>query len=255
MQGRFKERKCSYLTPYSHRAKHYSRHSRISKSKLENEIYGHERRGEKLEEYMNCGNCGLRDGHAEYCAFNPPKSPPPADPPDLVTMNCAGCGKPQKFEEMSTPWGKTTKVWCPVCPPDNHVWKGQRAGGDPADAGSYEWVSYCENCGVEQSDETENLPCPPEPDYPDLVSELLPCPFCGSTASFTEANSASGDKIVWLVGCDSEDCPAMPLLCGNARKVDAKKAWNTRAIAGHFFVGDEKQRRCLACEMEYTIGD
>jgi hypothetical protein len=61
--------------------------------------------------------------------------------------------------------------------------------------------------------------------------ELLPCPFCGATASFTEDNSPSGDKIVWLVGCDSEDCPAMPLLCGNARKVDAAKAWNTRAAS------------------------
>jgi hypothetical protein len=61
--------------------------------------------------------------------------------------------------------------------------------------------------------------------------ELLPCPFCGSTASFTEDQSPSRDKIVWLVGCDSEDCPAMPLLCGNARKVDAAKAWNTRAAS------------------------
>lgn len=61
--------------------------------------------------------------------------------------------------------------------------------------------------------------------------ELLPCPFCGSTASFTEDNSPIRDKIVWLVGCDSEDCPAMPLLCGNARKVDAAKAWNTRAAS------------------------
>lgn len=66
----------------------------------------------------------------------------------------------------------------------------------------------------------------------DAAIELLPCPFCGATASFTEDNSPiRGDKIVWLVGCDSEDCPAMPLLCGNARKVDARKAWNSRAAS------------------------
>lgn len=52
--------------------------------------------------------------------------------------------------------------------------------------------------------------------------------FACSTASFTEDNSPIRDEVVWLVGCDSEDCPAMPLLCGNARKVNARKAWNTR---------------------------
>lgn len=66
----------------------------------------------------------------------------------------------------------------------------------------------------------------------DDATELLPCPFCGSTASFTEDNSPIRDnKTVWLVGCDSEDCPAMPLLCGNARKVDAAKAWNSRTAS------------------------
>jgi hypothetical protein len=31
-----------------------------------------------------------------------------------------------------------------------HQWTGQRRGGDPADAGSYEWVSYCALCGMEE---------------------------------------------------------------------------------------------------------
>lgn len=26
-------------------------------------------------------------------------------------------------------------------------------------------------------------------------------------------------------------------------------------IGGHFFVGDEQSRRCLECEMEYSIGE
>ena len=33
------------------------------------------------------------------------------------------------------------------------AWKGQQQGGDPADAGSYEWAAYCDLCGAEKEDD------------------------------------------------------------------------------------------------------
>jgi hypothetical protein len=36
------------------------------------------------------------------------------------------------------------------CLPGTHKWKGQRAGGPPDEAGSDEWVCFCEVCGWEQ---------------------------------------------------------------------------------------------------------
>jgi hypothetical protein len=34
-----------------------------------------------------------------------------------------------------------------------HEWTGQRLGGAPDDAGSYEWVGFCKKCGVEGPDD------------------------------------------------------------------------------------------------------
>jgi hypothetical protein len=39
-----------------------------------------------------------------------------------------------------------------------HTWVFQRAGGNPANAESYEWVRYCSVCGMEDTCEDEELP-------------------------------------------------------------------------------------------------
>lgn len=44
----------------------------------------------------------------------------------------------------------------------SHKWTGLQRGGNPADAGSYEWVRYCEVCGIEDTCED-------------------PLPICGDT--------------------------------------------------------------------------
>jgi len=44
----------------------------------------------------------------------------------------------------------------------SHQWTGKQAGGDPADAGSYEWVRYCSVCGMEDTCEDPLPPCPGE---------------------------------------------------------------------------------------------
>jgi len=44
----------------------------------------------------------------------------------------------------------------------SHKWVGRRQGGDPADAGSYEWVRYCSVCGMEDTCEDPLPPCPGE---------------------------------------------------------------------------------------------
>lgn len=40
-----------------------------------------------------------------------------------------------------------------------HVWKSRRAGGDPASEGSFEMITYCDTCGIEQDDENGFGPC------------------------------------------------------------------------------------------------
>lgn len=40
-----------------------------------------------------------------------------------------------------------------------HRWTGQRAGGHPADAGSYEWVASCARCGAEADGDNDHELC------------------------------------------------------------------------------------------------
>ncbi len=47
-------------------------------------------------------------------------------------------------------------------PLKTHKWVGQRVGGDPANAGSYEWVRYCSVCGIEDTCEDPLPPCQTE---------------------------------------------------------------------------------------------
>ncbi len=42
----------------------------------------------------------------------------------------------------------------------SHQWTGCQQGGDPADAGSTEWVRYCKVCGMEDTCEDPLPPCP-----------------------------------------------------------------------------------------------
>lgn len=42
-----------------------------------------------------------------------------------------------------------------------HKWKSQQLGGDPAEYTSYEWVTYCDECGAELNDDNEDEECPP----------------------------------------------------------------------------------------------
>jgi hypothetical protein len=41
-----------------------------------------------------------------------------------------------------------------------HEWKGQQSGGNPAEIESYEWICYCDNCGVEMDDDNKDEDCP-----------------------------------------------------------------------------------------------
>lgn len=43
--------------------------------------------------------------------------------------------------------------------PREHKWTGVQRGGDPAEAGSYEWVRYCQVCGMEDTCEDPLPPC------------------------------------------------------------------------------------------------
>lgn len=36
-----------------------------------------------------------------------------------------------------------------ACAPDAHQWKTEKVGGGPTEAGSYEFVTFCNDCGME----------------------------------------------------------------------------------------------------------
>lgn len=55
-----------------------------------------------------------------------------------------------------------------------HVWKGQQVGGHPADAGSTEWVAWCDNCGVEADDDSKDGECEPVEDDESIGAPILP---------------------------------------------------------------------------------
>ncbi len=65
--------------------------------------------------------------------------------------------------------------------------------------------------------------------------EILPCPFCGSSASveeFPSGATVSPTAVVFSVGCDSNDeaqCMGYQSLTTFARRSDAIKAWNKRS--------------------------
>jgi hypothetical protein len=40
-----------------------------------------------------------------------------------------------------------------------HEWKAQQQGGDPTEIESYEWICYCDNCGVERDDDNKDAEC------------------------------------------------------------------------------------------------
>ena len=44
-----------------------------------------------------------------------------------------------------------------------HAWKTQRRGGDPAEEGSYERVTYCQACGIELDEDNRDAECEDEP--------------------------------------------------------------------------------------------
>lgn len=44
--------------------------------------------------------------------------------------------------------------------PREHEWTGCQMGGNPANVESYEWVRYCKVCGMEDTCEDPQPPCP-----------------------------------------------------------------------------------------------
>lgn len=60
--------------------------------------------------------------------------------------------------------------------------------------------------------------------------DVLPCPFCGGSASVEEYDSAS--NYAFSVGCDNTEeahCYGYQSLTTFARRSDAIRAWNKRA--------------------------
>ena len=61
---------------------------------------------------------------------------------------------------------------------------------------------------------------------------LLPCPFCGGTATLEECTNESVGISSWTVGCNERDgeiqCMGYQSLTTFARKVEAVEAWNMR---------------------------
>lgn len=58
----------------------------------------------------------------------------------------------QRQTEANTEDGPRQALGIFIQPRCQHQWTGQQAGGNPADASSYEWVEYCALCGVERGE-------------------------------------------------------------------------------------------------------
>lgn len=52
-----------------------------------------------------------------------------------------------------------------------HAWKSQRSGGAPDMAESYEWVTYCTQCGAELDDDNEDSICEQVPKHPEAQGQ------------------------------------------------------------------------------------
>lgn len=59
------------------------------------------------------------------------------------------------------------------------------------------------------------------------MSELLPCPFCGSAVG--EASNVGEDEDNWFVGCMEGDCGVNPCVFHPNSEAEAIAAWNRRA--------------------------
>ena len=64
----------------------------------------------------------------------------------------------------------------PVAGLRSHKWTGRQQGGCPSEIGSYEWVRYCDVCGVEDTHEDPPSPCTGNGD---TVQEIIA--LCNST--------------------------------------------------------------------------
>lgn len=58
-----------------------------------------------------------------------------------------------------------------------------------------------------------------------MMTELLPCPFCGGEAVPDYCSGPDGP--VYFFHCQSKDCPAWPNVQGET-EIEAIAAWNTR---------------------------
>ena len=65
-----------------------------------------------------------------------------------------------------------------------HKWKGQQQGGNPSDIGSYEWICWCDNCGVESDDDNEHEECTVMPSLTEELSCLYKLELNCSLTSF-----------------------------------------------------------------------
>lgn len=55
----------------------------------------------------------------------------------------------------------------------SHAWIGRQMGGSPVDASSYEWVRYCQNCGIEDTCEDPLSVCPHFPRIAEAADAIL----------------------------------------------------------------------------------
>ena len=70
------------------------------------------------------------------------------------------------------------------------------------------------------------------------MSELLPCPFCGTEGSVW---SREGRELVWVAGCHQDGCVADYPGTEFRSEADAIAAWNRRAPSPHRVLREEEQ--------------
>jgi hypothetical protein len=83
-----------------------------------------------------------------------------------------------------------------------------------------------------------------------MTKELLPCPFCGSSATMEQT-----DDNRWSVGCDSADelmCMGNQSFATFSRQVEARDAWNKRTFTEPQTAASPEISRLIAKSDEQT---
>ncbi len=131
----------------------------------------------------------------------------------------------------------------PSTPMSEHKWTTVRQGGDPANADSYEFVRYCEVCGMEDSCEDPLPPCVGQGNSCKMIpmsdERLQECPVCNHADYADDGNTI---RPIVLGNYNICGCCGFAFEIQDAGPEPRETYWaaaKLRFDSGHHFWGDK----------------